>query len=58
VDALAVGEQRPVPVVDGRRLTVGKQLGSGAASVAQRDQGYWLGASHRATCRKFRGNGD
>lgn len=27
VDALAVGEQRPVLVVDGRRLTVGEPLG-------------------------------
>jgi hypothetical protein len=57
VDALAVGEQRPLLVVDGRRLTVGEQLGSGAASVAWRGQGYWLGAIHRVTCRKFRGNG-
>ena len=29
VDALALGEQRPLLVVDGRRLTVGEQLGSG-----------------------------
>jgi hypothetical protein len=37
---------------------IARPYAPGAASVARRDQGYWLGASHRVTCRKFHGNGD
>lgn len=37
---------------------IARPYASGAASVARRNQGYWLDASHRVTCRRFRGNGD